>query len=81
MRLGPDGVYTGVRNGAIEGLADAGLPSAHYELSRALHIALTEPDALDRWLAGEDVLAPARITGKPKPLAVNPAAARDGRAA
>jgi hypothetical protein len=32
------------------------------ELTAALEIALTVPDAADRWLAREKVFAPARLT-------------------
>ena len=43
-----------------------GLPgddSRRFELNSALEIALNEPEALERWVGGEDVLAPARAAG------------------
>ena len=38
-----------------------GLPSGRIELIAGLDIALGSNDATERWLAGEDVFAPARI--------------------
>lgn len=42
-------------------LENAGLVASAREWNRCLHIALTEPDAEARWLAGEDVFAGAEI--------------------
>ncbi len=38
-------------------LIAADLPYRHYELTQALEVALTEPDAEARWLAGEPIFA------------------------
>lgn len=51
----------GVQKGLMVGLFEAGLQSGVYALNEALLIALEQPDAAERWLAGEDVLAPARL--------------------
>ncbi|HEY5374894.1 MAG TPA: YkgJ family cysteine cluster protein [Polyangiaceae bacterium] len=40
-------------------IAEAGLPAELLELTSALHIALSEPNALQRWLAGEPIFAAA----------------------
>lgn len=45
--------------------ASLGLNAATYELSSALSIALAEPDAETRWLAGENVFANALETPQP----------------
>lgn len=45
--------------------ASLGLKADTYELSSALVVALEQPDAEARWLAGEDVLAPALKTPQP----------------
>ncbi|HEY3818804.1 MAG TPA: YkgJ family cysteine cluster protein [Polyangiaceae bacterium] len=46
--------------GWLEGLAHAGRPPHHYELHAALRLALDDPGAEARFLAGEDPLHPAR---------------------
>jgi Fe-S-cluster containining protein len=51
---------SGLVLGWLEGLAHAGRPPHHYELHAALRIALSEPDAEARFLAGDDPLLPAR---------------------
>lgn len=51
----------GVQKGLMVGLFEAGLQSGVYSFNEALLIALTTPDAAERWLAGEDVLAPAKL--------------------
>jgi Fe-S-cluster containining protein len=55
----PAGINVGVmlRSLLISASRSAGLDSATYELSSALAIALTTPDAERRWLGGEDVFA------------------------
>ncbi len=45
--------------GLLAGIGAAGLQGELLELTAALHIALAEPDALPRWLAGEPVFAAA----------------------
>ncbi|HEY3666443.1 MAG TPA: YkgJ family cysteine cluster protein, partial [Polyangiaceae bacterium] len=45
--------------GLLAGIADAGLPAELLELTAGLHIALSEPDALQRWLRGGPVFAAA----------------------
>jgi Putative zinc- or iron-chelating domain len=45
--------------GLLAGIGAAGMASELLELTSALHIALSEPDALPRWLAGEPVFAAA----------------------
>lgn len=51
----------GVQKGLMVGLFEAGLHSGVYSFNEALLIALEQPDAAERWLAGEDVLAPAKL--------------------
>lgn len=41
--------------GFLAGIEDAGLAAELLELTSGLHIALSEPNALQRWLAGEPV--------------------------
>jgi len=43
------------------GLEESRLDGELLELTAALDIALTVPDAAERWLAGEKVFAPARL--------------------
>jgi hypothetical protein len=50
-----------ILDGVHSGLAEVGLKSEPLELAAALRIALTVPDAIDRWLGGENVFAPARL--------------------
>lgn len=45
--------------GLLGGIGAAGLRGELLELTAALHIVLSEPDALPRWLAGEPVFAAA----------------------
>ncbi len=45
--------------GLLAGIEDAGLPAELLELTSGLHIALSEPNALQRWLAGDAVFAAA----------------------
>ena len=54
---------TFVLDGLRSGLAEARLAGDRLELTAALRIALTVPDAADRWLRGEAVFAPARQQG------------------
>lgn len=46
---------------AAQGVERATGDAAPYELQEALHIALSTPDAVDRWLAGEDSFSSAQI--------------------
>ncbi|MEO7034615.1 MAG: YkgJ family cysteine cluster protein [Polyangiaceae bacterium] len=41
--------------GLVAALADAHLPTEILELTSALHVALSEPNALERWLLGEPI--------------------------
>jgi Fe-S-cluster containining protein len=50
-----------VQNALLFALRDAGLAWRLYELNEALHVALSIPDALAKWVAGEDPLLPAMI--------------------
>jgi len=50
-----------VQNAMMSALRDAGLAWRLYEINRGMHIALKTKDAIDRWIAGEDPLAPAAI--------------------
>lgn len=50
---------TAVALGFLAGIEDAGLPAELLELTSGLHIALSEPNAMQRWLAGEAVFAAA----------------------
>lgn len=43
-----------------------GLPDTAYELAGALRVALCEPQAERRWLAGEDVFAGVLVTARPR---------------
>jgi hypothetical protein len=52
---------TFVLDGMRSGLTEAGLKGELLELTAALRIAVTVPDAVERWLAGEAVFAPARM--------------------
>jgi len=54
-------LMTFVLDGMRAGLSESGLKGDLYELTGALRIALTVPDAAERWLAGEAVFAPARL--------------------
>ncbi len=45
--------------GFLAGIEDAALPAELLELTSGLHLALSEPNALQRWLAGEAVFAAA----------------------
>jgi Fe-S-cluster containining protein len=50
--------------GLLLATTDAGLPEEVLELTSALDIALREPDALARWLAGEGLFQAARADGR-----------------
>lgn len=52
-------IYSDVLEGVSSGLKDEGLPSDLLELIAALRIALDQPDAVERWLAGDPVFEPA----------------------
>jgi Fe-S-cluster containining protein len=54
-------LMTFVLDGMRAGLSECGLKGDLCELTGALCIALTVPDAARRWLAGEAVFAPARL--------------------
>jgi Fe-S-cluster containining protein len=54
-------ITTFVLDGMRAGLSESGLKGELLELTAALRIALTIPDAAERWLAGEAVFAPARL--------------------
>jgi hypothetical protein len=54
-------VCTFVLDGMRAGAAESGLDGELLELTAALHVALTEPDADQRWLVGENLFAPARL--------------------
>lgn len=45
--------------GLLAGIEDAGMPPDLLELTSGLHVALSEPHALQRWLAGEALFAAA----------------------
>jgi len=47
----------GVAEGLSSALTEAGLDGRRYELNSALEVALTTPDAADRWAKGENVFA------------------------
>ena len=50
-----------VLDGLRAGVTQAGLRGETVELAAALRIALEMPDAIERWLRGEPVFAPARL--------------------
>jgi Fe-S-cluster containining protein len=52
---------TFVLDGLRAGLSESGLPDDLLELTAALRIVLTLPNALDRWLAGEPIFVTARM--------------------
>jgi hypothetical protein len=54
-------MMTMVLDGMCAGLKESRLSGDVLELSAALHIALTVPDAVNRWLNGERIFAPARL--------------------
>jgi hypothetical protein len=54
---------TFVLDGMRAGLSESGLKGDLLELTAALRVALTVPDAAGRWLAGEAVFAAARLNG------------------
>jgi Fe-S-cluster containining protein len=54
---------TFVLDGMRAGLSESGLRGNLLELTAALRIAFTVPDAAQRWLAGEAIFAPARLNG------------------
>jgi hypothetical protein len=49
------------QDGFRDGLREAGLPDDCLELNRAVSAALADPAAGEKWLAGEDVFASARL--------------------
>jgi Fe-S-cluster containining protein len=53
-------------DGLCAGVAEAGLAGDRLELAAALRVALTVPDAAERWLRGEPVFAPARLPARGK---------------
>ncbi|MGA8170779.1 MAG: YkgJ family cysteine cluster protein [Methylocystis sp.] len=50
-----------IQNAMMSALRDARLAWRLYEINRGLHIALTTPNPIERWIAGEDPLAAAAI--------------------
>ncbi|MGB0683925.1 MAG: hypothetical protein ACPGOV_14525 [Magnetovibrionaceae bacterium] len=52
---------TAARDGLRLGLTDAGLDSSLFNFGMGLMIALETHDATARWMAGEDLFAPARV--------------------
>ncbi len=52
---------TFVLDGLRAGLAEGKLPNDLLELTAGLRIALTVPNAFDRWTAGDSIIAPARM--------------------
>jgi hypothetical protein len=54
-------IMVGTHAGLLEGLAALGYQAELLEFNRALAIALDNPDAGERWLAGEPVFASAQV--------------------
>jgi Fe-S-cluster containining protein len=52
---------TFVLDGLCAGLTESGLKGERLELTAALRVSLTIPDATERWLAGEAIFAEARL--------------------
>ncbi len=50
-----------VQNSLMAALRRAGLAWGLYEISRALNVALSAPNALEQWISGDDPLTSARI--------------------
>ncbi|MGH6660394.1 MAG: YkgJ family cysteine cluster protein [Rhodospirillales bacterium] len=55
-----DAIAQATLRGVQRGCAEVGRAGVAVDLAPALHIALTEPDARRRWMAGEDVFRSAR---------------------
>jgi len=55
------GISVSVRQGVRQALDQGGLDGAKLDLTVALRIALSEPDAAERWLAGEPIFAQAYV--------------------
>jgi hypothetical protein len=55
-------IYSGVFHGIMFGLHDIGYLPTAYDLEAALLTALEQPDAAERWLAGERVFANPKIS-------------------
>jgi Fe-S-cluster containining protein len=49
-------------DGVLSGVTESGLRGELLELTAALQVALGEPDAAERWLRGEPVFTPARLS-------------------
>ncbi len=64
-------VHSRVMMGVAVAFHELGLDHHTLDLASALHIALTEPEAARRWLAGEDLFAPA-WRGRREPEDVDP---------
>jgi Fe-S-cluster containining protein len=58
-------LYAATSLGLLGALGDAGLDAPLLELTSALAIALSNPQALELWLAGEPVFAPAHAQREP----------------
>jgi Fe-S-cluster containining protein len=54
-------LYTLVLDGVRSGLSESGLSGELLELTGAMRIALTSADAKEKWLAGQNVFATARL--------------------
>lgn len=61
-------VGTGIKTGLGQGLAETGLevPALRYELIEAIHLALNDERALDKYLAGKNVFKSAAIVIDPE---------------
>jgi Fe-S-cluster containining protein len=56
-------IATFILDGLRAGLAESGLKNELLELTAGLRIALTTPNAVDRWLVGEPTFTPAKLPG------------------
>jgi hypothetical protein len=55
------GITTSVREGMRQALEQSGLEDERIDLTRGLLVILSEPDRIERWLAGEAIFADARV--------------------
>lgn len=58
-------IFDDAQHAMAEALAKSGVAYEHVELGRGTLVALEDPEALARWLAGEEVFAEARIGKTP----------------
>lgn len=66
-------IFKHIQAGLMSALSDSGYAFELFELTAALRIGLEVPDAVDRWLAGENIFQPAALSpADPERLALQP---------